>query len=409
MRIGYYIHHTSLKAGGIFTYSVGILKLLIDVNEIDSIDLIIEKDQLSYFQKFTKSSKVNLKIINRNKLTTKIRLALSYFLFDIYILYNENKNVRKKLKILKRLSFLINPYKKFVNPKRIDLLHVPLQYSPIYGSKIPIIITMHDLQEFHYPEFFDVNERLHRAINNKKAILESDHIIVSFNHVKNDLLKYFNIAREKVSVCPPPFSKDWFATKEITQKEILEKKYGINEQFILYPAATWQHKNHINLIKSLKKLQEDGQPIQLICTGNKTDFFEKIKDVLHKLQMEEQVKFLGIIPESDLIGLYKNTSLVVIPTLYEAGSGPLYEAMRYGAPVICSNVTSLPETMGKDEFIFDPTDINEMSKLINRMLTNIDFKNENLQNSKMRMEKFIILNYGDNFLRTFNQLDKKQR
>ena len=49
----------------------------------------------------------------------------------------------------------------------------------------------------------------------------------------------------------------------------------------------------------------------------------------------------GIVPEEDLIGLYKWASLVVIPTLYEAGSGPLYEAMKYSTPVICSNVTSV--------------------------------------------------------------------
>ena len=40
MRIGFYIHHTMLKAGGIFTYSIGILRLLLKQNEIDKIVII---------------------------------------------------------------------------------------------------------------------------------------------------------------------------------------------------------------------------------------------------------------------------------------------------------------------------------------------------------------------------------
>ena len=83
---------------------------------------------------------------------------------------------------------------------------------------------------------------------------------------------------------------------------------------------------------------------------------------ISELNLSEAVHFLGIVPEEDLISLYKNSSLVVIPTLYEAGSGPLYEAMRYQVPVICSNVTSLPDTVSNDEFLFDPNDMKSYQK-----------------------------------------------
>ena len=108
-------------------------------------------------------------------------------------------------------------------------------------------------------------------------------------------------------------------------------------------------------------------------------------------------------PEGDLISLYKNSSLVVIPTLYEAGSGPLYEAMRYGVPVICSNVTSLPDTVGSDDFLFDPKNINELKSKIILGFSDEDFRRRNIENSKLRMEHFKTFDYFENFLTVYEK------
>ena len=92
-----------------------------------------------------------------------------------------------------------------------------------------------------------------------------------------------------------------------------------------------KHKNHISLIEAVHNLNNEGVKINLICTGNKTEYYENVltKEV-EGMGLEGIVKFLGIIPESDLMSLYKLTSLVIIPSKYEAGSAPLYEAMRFG-------------------------------------------------------------------------------
>ncbi|NNG27418.1 MAG: glycosyltransferase, partial [Ignavibacteriaceae bacterium] len=157
-------------------------------------------------------------------------------------------------------------------------------------------------------------------------------------------------------------------------------------------------------IKAIAKLVDDELDIQLICTGNKTAYHEIIEGEIGKLNLDKNVKFLGIVPEEDLIGLYKAASLVVIPTLYEAGSGPLYEAMRYFSPVICSNVTSLPYTMGNDNFIFDPNNVKEIADLIKRMLTDDSLKKENINNSKKRMESLSAADYSKNFIDVYKKV-----
>ncbi len=197
---------------------------------------------------------------------------------------------------------------------------------------------------------------------------------------------------------------EWFLTDKFTSKEILKEKYKLNDNFLLYPAATWKHKNHINFVRALAKLSDDNLDVQLICTGNKTAYHQQIDEEIKKLKIDDKVKFLGIVSEEDLIGLYKAASLVVIPTLYEAGSGPLYEAMRYSTPVICSNVTSLPETMGNDNFIFDPDNVDEIAALIKKMLTDDDFRKENLENSKKRMEELKKVDYAKNLIDVYKKV-----
>ena len=409
MKIGFYIHHTTIKAGGIFTYSSGILKLLLNSDKIEKICLIYSSEIKSEISALLQNPKIEILEIDRRKLGIKIPLMLSYFLYDSYLIIKNYYPNSKRIDFLRGLSFRINPYRSRINKKDISLLHVPLQYSPVYSLNIPIVITMHDLQEFHFPEFFSSQERLHRAINNKKALEECSHIIVSFEHIKKDILKFFGIEEYKISICPPPFAENWFTQNEFSDFDDIKNKYSLHDEFILYPAASWQHKNHLNLIRAIHLLRLKGLKVNLICTGNKTEYFDRVlKSKINELNLSNAIRFLGIIPEKDLISLYKMTKLVVIPTLYESGSGPLYEAMRYEVPVICSNVTSLPETMHDNEFIFDPQKPEQIAEIIGKGLRDEKFRKKNLNNSKTRCTEFKGKNFSDNFILAYKRTLKNK-
>ncbi len=398
MIIAFYIHQTTIKAGGIFTYSIGVLNLLLSSKEIEKIYLITSKEVKQKVDLIIKHPKIELIIVDRAKFLVKFKLSLSYLAYDNFLLQQNYLPNKIRFHWLKTFSSWINPYKSIIKKLNADVFHIPIQYSPVYGIDIPLITTMHDLQELIIPQNFLSSERLHRVINNKKAVDESDQIIVSFNHVKDDIKKYFDLRDEQITVCPPPFHEEWFVNKSGTPTEDLISKYGLNDKFILYPAATWKHKNHIALFNALSLLKEKNFFIQLICTGNKTEYYSDLINKAENLGIKDLVKFLGIVSEEDLVGLYKKTSLVVIPTTYEAGSGPLYEAMRYGSAVVCSNVTSLPEAIGKDEFTFDPFDSQRLADLIFSGITDEGFRKRNIENSQSRLEFFKIQNYESNFL-----------
>ncbi|MFH2030653.1 MAG: glycosyltransferase family 1 protein [Bacteroidota bacterium] len=365
-------------------------------------------DQEEGLRQFLTDPKVISVPVNRRRIDFKYRAILSFFFHTCYYVYltyfkkyfpNSNK-----LNSIRKLGIFMNPYRKIIDALNIDVLHVPFKIAPVYGIKTPVIVTMHDIQEMYFPQFFTSQERIDRAIIYKMAVDESDHIIVSFDHIKQDIVQYFEVPEDKISVCGLPLANSWFVNNSCTTKPELIKKYSIKEQFILYPAATWQHKNHLILIKAISILKERGVETYLVCTGDKNKHFEVIEKEIEKLGLQNSAKFLGVVPEEDLMGLYQSTELTVIPTLYEAGSGPLFESMRYGAPVICSNVTSLPETIGNSQYIFDPQNPIEIADLIERGLSDKEWKKGNIENSIKRMGYYQSLNISSDYFNVYKSL-----
>lgn len=403
MKIAYYIHHTTISAGGIFTYSIGILRLLINASQIDRITIITSPEVAKILTEYKDLKKIKIRTVDRKNSIIKLRMLIWFGLYLIAEVVQEIIRAKKFFSCVKNFISKVNPYQKILNTNDIELLHVPIQYAPIYKLHLPIIVTMHDLQEYHFPHYFSIKERLHRFINNKISLNDSDQIVVSFNHVKNDIVSHFRIAEEKISVCPPPFANDWFVNKSESEWNNVQTKYKIGSKYILYPAATWEHKNHLSLLKAVKQIRDEGLDIALVCTGNQTKYYETIHKRIEELKLSECVHFLGIVPEGDLISFYKNSSLVVIPTFYEAGSGPLYEAMRYRVPVICSNVTSLPDTVGNDDFLFDPNNVDALAKKIKIGLKDENFRQRNVENSKTRIQNFRNIDYSKNFIKVYKK------
>ncbi len=408
MKIGYYIHHTTISAGGIFTYSIGILRELIKSPDIKKLVIITSNEVAERLNEFRKIDKVEIETIDRKSSTIKFRLFVWYSFYLMTVVIQSIIPVTIFFNSIKHAIAKLSPYQKIFASKGLDVLHVPVQYSPIYKTEVPVIITMHDLQEYHFPEYFSMKEKISRKLKNKMGITDSDHIIVSFNHVKRDIINFFNIGEENVSVCPPPFAENWFVKEKETEWKEIVKKYNLKRKYLLYPAATWQHKNHLKLLEAFKAIRDDGLDYDLVCTGNKTDFYyNTIKNRIEELNLSDAVYFLGIVPEEDLIGLYKNTSLAVIPTLYEAGSGPLYEAMKYQIPVICSNVTSLPDTISNDDFTFNPNDVEKLAHKMKKGLEDEGFRKRNIENSKMRMEYYEKIDYSGNFINVFQNVSRE--
>jgi len=283
--------------------------------------------------------------------------------------------------------------------------HVPYMVPPLLEMRMPYIATIHDLQELLLPEYFSPAQRAIRAMHKWEVVDQACKIIVSYDHVKQDLIKYFPLSAEKIHVCPIAYQSISFPEPSSVAGNIYEEKYRSWSPFLLYPAQTWPHKNHNLLLQALQNIRRRrGMDLRLICTGQSNDYQQVIIAKAEALGIGDAVLFAGIVPEEELAWLYRHTALVTIPTEYEAGSFPLIEAILLGVPVICSNVTSLPETIGDRRFTFSPNDLDALSHLMVRMLTDASFRQDNITNSTRRAENLRSIDSAAQFYATYETL-----
>ncbi len=281
------------------------------------------------------------------------------------------------------------PVRQAVRRSGIDLLHVPVQCPPDYNPGVPYVVTMHDLQELHCPQFFSAEERRYRAIEFLRSIRNAAAVVVSFQHVKDDLVRFFACDPGRVAVLPLPVAQSTFDRASTPDPQQMEERYGDAGGFFLYPAQTWEHKNHLRLIDAFERVARNAdRPLRLVCTGRQNPaYFPAIHRRLQDSPLRDSIYFPGLVSDSHLGWLYRNCLAVVIPTLYEAGSFPLVEAMQTDAPVVCARTTSLPDTLGDDRFLFNPNDIDAITGAMQRMVIDRGFREASRENGRRRIEE----------------------
>jgi glycosyltransferase involved in cell wall biosynthesis len=113
---------------------------------------------------------------------------------------------------------------------------------------------------------------------------------------------------------------------------------------------------------------------KLVMVGKKGWLYEPFFQHLHELGLEDQVIFPGYVADEELPALYGAAEVFVFPSLFEGFGLPVLEAMACGAPVVCSNATSLPEVAGDAALMVSPQDTAGLATAIQRVLADAELR-----------------------------------
>lgn len=245
----------------------------------------------------------------------------------------------------------------------VDVMHFIIQRA--FFTAVPSIYHPHDLQHVHLPQFFSPRERVKRDVMLGSFCRQAKVVAVASEWVKRDVMGHFDLPEQKVQVVPITGALGAYPAPTPAQLDDCRRELGLPEDFALYPAQTWPHKNHLKLLEALAVLKSRGIVAPLICSGRTNEFFGTVQKRMSELGLDGQARFVGFVSPVQLQCLYALCRCVVVPTLFEAASAPLNEAYMAGAPAACSNVTSLPEqASGGAALVFDPNDVNDMADKI---------------------------------------------
>ena len=304
--------------------------------------------------------------------------------------------------IRKPWFFTQNEISKFSD---IDLIVCPfvLAYPHFFLNK-PFIFTLHDMQERYYPENFSKHDNIIRWIVNRALAKSAKKLICESSFVKNDIVKFIGINETKIVIIqsPPP---EIFLNYKFEEKQfnIVREKYNLPENFVFYPAQCWFHKNHIKLVEAFKIVSKQIVDINLILTGSQKNNYNNLMQRINKLNLKNKVKHLGYVDYVDLPYIYKMSKFLVMPTLFESVSIPIYEAFALEVAVCSSNTVALPEQVGDAGILFNPNDEGDIAHKMTMYLNDNSLRNDKAKLGLERVKDFNHENYKIKLLKVLNE------
>jgi glycosyltransferase involved in cell wall biosynthesis len=226
----------------------------------------------------------------------------------------------------------------------LDAIHFPLSVMIPPVESPPAVTSVLDVQHELLPEFFSRAELAYRRRVYGWSVRRSRIVVTISQHAAETLVERLDLPEERVRPIHLGIDHETFRPGDEARDE-----------FLLYPARAWPHKNHARLFEAFAELRRRRPGLELVLTS-------------YEGPAPEGVRALGHVPREELVRLYRTAAALVFPSLYEGFGQPPLEAMACGCPVACSNVASLPEVVGDAARLFDPTSVEELVAAVGEVL-----------------------------------------
>ncbi len=184
-------------------------------------------------------------------------------------------------------------------------------------------------------------------------------VITVSNYTANSLCYYFPELKSKsITVLYPPVKK--YERKQEIDDDALSEFLNDSRPYLLFLNFSRLNKNGEFVLRVFRRLKLDYPDFRLIVTGAKRE------------AIEDDILYLKYVSFSDIENLYKRAWALVYPSFTEGFGYPPIEAMKYGTPVIVSNVCSMPEVLGNAPLYFSPFYENDLYNCFVQLANNHD-------------------------------------
>ncbi len=302
----------------------------------------------------------------------------------------------------------IFPLNSILAQKQIALVLFPTTNLDSALCNRKHIFFLADIAHVFYPHFPEVstNGQLRfRHILFKYGLSHADQIVVESKQLRNDIAKYYQADVTKTDVLYQTFSKTLESHKDEAEidNEQADFKRTIPSRYVFYPANLWEHKNHKNLLYAMKLVIGEIPDLCLVLAGSRKKGDQRIFSLIEELELQNNVKYLGYVPDKFMPILYKNAQALVMPTYFGPTNIPTLEAFHYGCPAVISDLPGGTEQTGDAALLFNPDSPEDMADKIMLVLKNEELRQEMVRKGYERVKILSYENYRNNL---FAILDK---
>ncbi|MGJ0342973.1 glycosyltransferase family 4 protein [Aliarcobacter cryaerophilus] len=296
--------------------------------------------------------------------------------FVNYINLLPNKQFRGKHRIFKLLNKPNNIWK--LKQQKFDVFH-PTYYDPYFlkylGNK-PFVLTVYDMIHEKFSDMFSSTDK---TTEQKRLLVEKATKIIAISEsTKKDLIELFGTDESKIEVV--------YLGNSMFPKADIKLGFEIPKKYLLFVGGRGAYKNFERFIKSVSELLNQDKELFVLCTGG-GKFSSSESQLLNELEISKQVLQFNLDDDS-LAYFYKNALAFIFPSLYEGFGIPVLESFACGCPLLCSNVSSLPEVAGDAACYFDPYSEESIKNAVSRVLNDSNFRKELINKGYEQLKEF---------------------
>jgi glycosyltransferase involved in cell wall biosynthesis len=247
---------------------------------------------------------------------------------------------------------------RWCRKREYDVLFLPAGNRRLpLRAPCPTVGTVHDFSSIHVKGKYDPARMFYITRMLPMLVRRLTRVLTVSESSKKDIVEYAGVPPDRVTVTPlAADGRLYYPREKAGAAARISQKYGVRPPYVLYISRI-EHpgKNHVRLIRAFSQLKASEQiPHQLVLAGSDWNQAEEVHRVAEASPFRGDILFTGFTATADLPDLYCGADLFIFPSLDEGFGIPVLEAMACGAPVACSNISSLPEVAGDAAVLFDP-------------------------------------------------------
>lgn len=271
----------------------------------------------------------------------------------------------------------------------VAVLFSPANVAPLNPSASSVV-TIHDLSFLLFPEYFSRSFGAYYRTVIPRIIEQAAAVITDSENSKADMIRHLGVPPEKITAIHLGVSPEFRKRIKKADLEATRLRLGLPPKFFLSVSSLEPRKNLAMLVKAYALLPpevKDEHKLVLVGAGNHIFSDPAISVELSRLPAGSVVT-PGYIPEPDLPAVYRLSSALVFPSLYEGFGLPLLEAMAASTPVISSNRSSLPEVAGSAAALIDPESTEQIAAAMELIAQDSGTRNLLIERGKKRAALF---------------------
>lgn len=236
----------------------------------------------------------------------------------------------------------------------VDLIHAPAYTAP-FLSRIPVVVTIHDVSYERHPEWYPYRRDWLRRAFYRRSAKAAAQVLTDSQFSAAEIVAAYGIPSERIAVAPLGVS----GFDPVDPDRPVELPAGVTTPFLLHVGDLHERRNLPMLVEALLEARRHFGPaaaVSLALAGVDRGVGDGLCAMVAEAGVPDAIVRLGMVGDERLRTLYRAATALVYPSLYEGFGLPVLEAMASGTPVIASHAASIPEVLGETGILLSPTD-----------------------------------------------------